>query len=204
MKKLFLPYTTVRNNSIKLAHKIYKDGFLPDIIYVSLRGGVYVGNVISEYFKIVQKNEKPVLYAAVTSHSYKNVMTNSKKIKIDGWTIPPEKLKKGDKILFVDEIFDSGRSINHLCNIILAAGINRSDLKVAVHDYKYFVNYSNNLPIHPDYFCVKHTIEDKEKDDVWIHYMSHELQGLTQEELEEYYYSGDPGLKDIFTALENL
>ncbi|MCL2481619.1 MAG: phosphoribosyltransferase, partial [Spirochaetaceae bacterium] len=70
MKKIFLPYTVVRNNSIKLAHKIYKDGFIPDIIYVSLRGGAYVGNIISEYFKIVLKNKNPVLYAAVCSNSY--------------------------------------------------------------------------------------------------------------------------------------
>ena len=86
MKKIFLPYTVVRNNSIKLAHKIYGDGFIPDIIYVSLRGGAYVGNVISEYFKIVLKNKKPVLYAAVSSHSYKGIMDNSNSIKIDGWT----------------------------------------------------------------------------------------------------------------------
>ena len=39
MRKDFLPYDTVRNNSLKLAHKICKDGFVPDVIYVSLRGG---------------------------------------------------------------------------------------------------------------------------------------------------------------------
>ena len=51
MSKIFLQYDTVRNNAIKLAHRILKDGFVPDVIYVSLRGGAYIGNVISEYFK---------------------------------------------------------------------------------------------------------------------------------------------------------
>ena len=60
MSKIFLPYTTVRNNAIKLAHRIYLDGFLPDVIYVPLRGGAYLGNIISEYFKIIQKDIRPV------------------------------------------------------------------------------------------------------------------------------------------------
>ena len=42
------------------------------------------------------------------------------------------------------------------------------------------------LPVHPDYYCRKHVIAD-ESEDVWIHYMSHELVGLTEEELDRYY-----------------
>ena len=200
MKKLFLPYNVLRNNSIKLAHKIYNDGFIPDIIYVSLRGGASIGNIISEYFKIVLKNKKSVLYAAVCSHSYNEIMTKSKSIIIDGWTFPPESLKPGNKILFIDEIFDSGKSINFLCNIILKAGIKREDLKVVVHDFKFFSDNPNNLTIFPDYYCVKHIIENKEND-IWIHYLSHELQGLTADELKQYYFSEDPELKEIFDYL---
>ena len=36
--KEFLQFDTVRNNALKLAHQIYTDGFIPDVIYVSLRG----------------------------------------------------------------------------------------------------------------------------------------------------------------------
>ncbi|MFW5729662.1 MAG: phosphoribosyltransferase, partial [Spirochaetota bacterium] len=43
MAKEFLTYDTVRNNAIKLAHRIHSDGFVPDVIYVSLRGGEYLG-----------------------------------------------------------------------------------------------------------------------------------------------------------------
>ncbi len=51
MKKRFLSFDEVRNNGIKLAYKIYKDTGIPDIIYVLLRGGALLGNIISEYFK---------------------------------------------------------------------------------------------------------------------------------------------------------
>ncbi len=38
MKK-YISYEEIRINGFKLAYKIYKDGFIPDIMYVSLRGG---------------------------------------------------------------------------------------------------------------------------------------------------------------------
>ena len=200
MSKIFLPYTTVRNNAIKLAHRIYRDGFIPDIIYVPLRGGAYLGNIISEYFKIIQKDIRPVFYAAVVARSSSDVRENSN-IVFDGWTYDPKYLRNGDKILFIDDIFDSGKTINYLVNIILSEGIKRNDIKIAVHDYKIFKFKNQDLPIHPDYYCSRHVIETPE-DDIWIHYMSHELQGLTSEELEEHYYKDDPELKEALKILE--
>ena len=200
MKKLFLPYNIVRNNAIKLACRIYKSGFIPDVIYVPLRGGAYLGNVISEYFKIIQKNVRPVFYAAVVARSY-NDINESSNVKVDGWTYDPKYLRSGDKILFIDDIFDSGKTINYLVNIILSEGIKREDIKIAVHDYKIFTYSSDVLPIHPDYYCAKHIIESKDQD-IWIHYLSHELQGLNKDELEYYYYNEDPELKDALNFLE--
>ena len=70
MIKEFLPYDVVRNDALKLAYKMYNiDGFVPDVIYCSLRGGAYMANVISEYYKIAHKNHHPVLYAAVVARS---------------------------------------------------------------------------------------------------------------------------------------
>lgn len=42
MHKEFLAYTDVRNNSLKMAHRIHKDGFIPDVIYVSQIGRAHV------------------------------------------------------------------------------------------------------------------------------------------------------------------
>jgi hypoxanthine phosphoribosyltransferase len=200
MKKEFLQFDTVRVNALKLACRIYREGFIPDIIYVSLRGGAYMGNVISEYFKIVRQGERPVHYAAVIAHSYTDV-AQSEKIMVDGWTYPTENLRVGNKVLLVDDIFDSGKTINHLAQVILDTGIPRKDLKIAVHDYKYFFDKKEQLPIQPDYWCRKHEVSVNDED-YWIHYMSHELIGLSAEELEEYYYSGDSELREVLNVLE--
>lgn len=200
MKKEFLPYDEVRNNALKLAYRIHQDGFVPDVIYVSLRGGAYLGNVISEYFKIVRKGERPVFYAAVVARSYTDIR-QQERVMVDGWTYSPEHLRTGDKILLVDDIFDSGHTVNRLVEIILEKGIPRKDLKVAVHDYKFFTYKEEQMPIHPDYWCRKHEIHNPDED-LWIHYMSHELVGLSREELEQHYYKDDPALRKILQAIK--
>ncbi|MDR0655172.1 MAG: phosphoribosyltransferase [Treponema sp.] len=199
MHKEFIPYDLVRNNALKLAHRIYKDGFVPDVIYVSLRGGAYLGNVISEYFKIVRQNGRPVYYAAVVARSYSDVL-KSDKITVEGWTYSPEYLRTGDKILLVDDIYDSGITINHLAEIIMERGIPRHDLKVAVHDYKYFYDKPEQFPVQPDYWCRKHELSVKDES-YWIHYMSHELVGLTDEELENRYYAQDRELHEALRLI---
>jgi hypoxanthine phosphoribosyltransferase len=200
MKKEFIPYDLVRDNAFKLARKIYADGFVPDVIYVSLRGGAYLGNVISEYFKVVNRRGRPVYYAAVVARSYTDIR-KSERIKVEGWTYAPEYLRHGDKVLLVDDIFDSGKTINHLAGIILNKGIPRDDLKVAVHDYKYFYDREDQLPVQPDYWCRRHDLSLHDED-CWIHYLSHELVGLAPSELEEYYYRRDGELKDVLSILE--
>jgi hypoxanthine phosphoribosyltransferase len=199
MQKEFLQFDTVRNNALKLAHRIYRDGFIPDVIYVSLRGGAYLGNVLSEYFKIVHIGQRPVYYAAVVARSYTDV-AKADRIRIDGWTYSPEHLRVGDKILLVDDIFDSGRTINYLASVILDKGIPRDDLKVAVHDYKYIVDKPEQLPVQPDYWCRRHELvmSDEAR---WIHYMSHELVGLSEEELKKNYYAHDPELREVLDVI---
>ena len=199
MKKVFLPYSTVRNNAIKLAYQIYRSGFIPDVIYTSLRGGAYLGNVISEYFKFIRLDDRPVYYAAVVARSYTDVKVQSR-IKVEGWTYNPEHLRQGDRVLLVDDIFDTGRTINHLVEIVLEKGIPRRDVRIAVHDYKIRQYLGEELPVRPDYYCRKHVVASPEED-FWIHYSSHELVGLTAEERETHYYREDPALREAMEFL---
>ncbi|AHC15233.1 Hypoxanthine-guanine phosphoribosyltransferase [Salinispira pacifica] len=199
--KEFISYRKIRDNAIKLAHRIHQDGFIPDVIYVSLRGGAYLGNVISEYFKLVRRdNERPVFYAAVVAHSYTGVQ-QQQHIRIDGWTYDPQHLRHGDKVLIVDDIFDSGRTINYLVEVIVANGVPRNDVRIAVHDYKIRNFQKEQLAIHPEYYCRKIEMNSPQEDN-WVHYLSHELVGLTPDEIEEH-YSEDPEVAEILKQLNS-
>jgi len=188
MDKHFVSFESVRDNGIKLAHRIYNDGFIPDVIYVSLRGGAYLGNIISEYFKLIsaRNNLKPVLYAAVVARSYENPQEQTVNISIDGWTYNPTYLRNGDRVLLVDDIYDTGNTINYLAHVIAHSGINPEHLKIAVHDYKVRTYLQNSEQKIPDYYCRKFVISDPARSG-WIHYLSHELVGLTDEEIDAHY-----------------
>jgi uncharacterized protein len=189
MIKEFLQPVVVRDNAVKLARAIHADGFVPDVIYVSLRGGAYLGNVLSEYFKVVRRGKRPVFYAAVVARSYTDIHRKDR-VMVDGWTYSPEYLRSGDRVLLVDDIFDSGHTVNHLVEIFLEKGIPREDIRVAVHDYKIRTFNVEKLPIQPDYWCRRHVVTSPEHD-TWIHYLSHELVGLAGTEIDANYPDSD-------------
>ena len=189
MSKVFVQCDVVRNNALKLAARIYNDGFIPDVIYVSLRGGAYVGNVISEFFKLKsgQHDLKPVLYSAVVARSYEEPGSQKIKICIDGWTYDPKYLRNGDRVLLVDDIYDTGNTINYLADVIIQNGIKSEHLKIVVHDYKvhtYMDTQATGTP--PNYYYRKITV-NKPSESEWIHYLSHELVGLTDAEIRAHY-----------------
>lgn len=199
LQKEFIDHSAVRDGALKLAYKMYKeDHFIPDVIYVSLRGGVYMANVCSEFFKMVCEKEhrRPTLYAAVVARSRKALIPGEEaKVFVDGWTYSPDYLRHGDKILLVDDIFDTGNTVNKLAQIIMDEGIPREDLKIAVYDYK-VPAYKNQkpLPIQPDYWCRKMVLNGPEEE-VWTHYLCHEYIGLTDEEIDQVY--DDPEVRAI-------
>ncbi len=197
MVKEFISGDTIRDSALKLAHKMYlEDHFIPDIIYASLRGGAYMANVFSEYYKMVRIREKgrPVFYAAVVARSY-GYLRSQTNVMVDGWTYSPEHLRTGDKILLVDDIFDTGKTVNALSEIIMHKGIPREDLKIAVYDYKVpLYKDEEPLPIQPDYYCRKHVLTSEE-DEQWIHYHCHEFLGLTSGEIDEHF--SDPEVRQI-------
>jgi hypoxanthine phosphoribosyltransferase len=204
MRKEFIPFEVVRNNAIKLAYRIHATFGLPDIIYVCLRGGAAMGNVISEYLQIMARGKK-VLYAAVVARSYRNIAESEETVEVEGWTLSPDRLRPGDRILFVDDIFDTGRTINHLVKLIMNQGLARRDIAVAVHDYKIreFAPSPAALSVVPDFFCRRHLVRRPE-DDFWINYMSHELQSLTREEIARYDDGSDAELSRALQALLRL
>jgi hypoxanthine phosphoribosyltransferase len=199
MRKVFVPFDTVRNDAIKLACRIRETFGIPDVIYVSLRGGAAMGNVISEYFQILAKG-KTVFYAAVVARSYRDVFDSDGKVNVEGWTFPPDRLNRDMKILLVDDIFDTGRTVNHLVNLIMTHGPARENVAVAVHDYKIREYEPRPLPVTPDFYCRRHVITRRE-DDFWIHYLGHELKSLTGEELTRFYGGDDRELAEALRAL---
>lgn len=172
------------NNAVKMACQIYRSGFIPDIFYVFLRGGAYVGNIISEYFKAAGLGHK-ILYAAVVIKSYPTA-GKPENIILEGCTYDPSSLEKNQKILLIDDIFDSGRTLNYFTRIIHSHGIPLENIRIAVHDYKEKLYHKNNHLIKPSYYANYYELRS-EKEDFWISYLSHEFADLPPHLIKKYF-----------------
>lgn len=198
MNKIFVSPERMRNNSFRLGAQIYASGFYPDVIYIVLRGGADIGNPISEFFKWVRAAHpglRRILFAAVTARSYTGI-GKCEEVRVEGWTYHPDHLRGDDKILFLDDVYDRGLTISHLVGIVMGRGIPRKDIKVAVHNYKRRTYLDPPPPVVPDFWCEQHVLK-KPKDDPWIHYLSHELEGMSEDEMREHLFLNDPDLADF-------
>lgn len=167
-------------DSFKLAHKVYEDGFRPDFIIGIWRGGAPIGIAVQEFFDF---KEVETDHIAVRTSSYYGIGKQSKEIKVHGLHYLIENANAGDSLLIVDDVFDTGRSIEALIKQIknLSRLNTPADIRIACPWYK---PTNSKVDIVPDYFV--------QESDEWLVF-PHELSGLTPEELQ----SGKTDLAEI-------
>jgi len=168
--KKFITSQELLIDSFRLANKVLEDGFRPDFIIGIWRGGAPIGIAVQEYFDF-----KGIVtdHIAVRTSSYYGIGQQSKEIKVHGLHYLIENANAGDKLLIVDDVFDSGRSIDALiAQIKKLSRLNTpTDMRIACPWYK-----PNNTLVSmvPDYYV--------QTSDEWLVF-PHELTGLTPDEL---------------------
>ena len=178
--KKFITSQELLIDSFRLANKVLEDGFRPDFIIGIWRGGAPIGIAVQEYFDF-----KGIVtdHIAVRTSSYYGIGQQSKEIKVHGLHYLIENANAGDKLLIVDDVFDSGRSIDALiAQIKKLSRLNTpTDMRIACPWYK-----PNNTLVSmvPDYYV--------QTSDEWLVF-PHELSGLTPDEL----MNGKAELKEI-------
>ena len=144
------------------------------------RGGAPIGIAVQEYFDY--KNVKTD-HIAVRTSSYYGINKQSKEVRVHGLHYIIENANADDGLLIVDDVFDSGRSIDALMKeLSKQSRLNLpKDIRIACPWYK-----PNNKAVSmtPDYYV--------NATDDWIVF-PHELKGLSKEEI----VAGNPDLADI-------
>jgi hypoxanthine phosphoribosyltransferase len=170
--KKFITSQELLEDSFRLAHKVFQDGFRPDFIIGIWRGGAPIGIAVQEFFDFKKVETDHI---AVRTSSYYGIGQQSKEIKVHGLHYLIENANASDSLLIVDDVFDSGRSIDALIKQIrsLSRPNTPKDIRIACPWYK---PTNNQVDIVPDYY-----INESEE---WLVF-PHELSGLTKEELLE-------------------
>ncbi len=185
MNKKFITAQELLEDSFRLAAKVYEDGFRPQFIIGIWRGGAPVGIAVQEYFDF---KEVETDHIAVRTSSYYGINKQSKEIKVHGLHYIIENANASDGLLIVDDVFDSGRSIDALIKQMKKLSRNNmpTDVRIACPWYK---PQNNMVDIVPDYYV--------HESDEWLVF-PHELSGLTQEEIIE----GKSDLANILALLK--
>ncbi|AEP29797.1 phosphoribosyltransferase [Brumicola nitratireducens] len=172
MSKNYISSQSLLEDSFRLASKVFKDGFRPDFIIGIWRGGAPIGIAVQEFFEY--KNT-PTDHIAVRTSSYYGINKQSKEIKVHGLHYLIENANAGDSLLIVDDVFDSGRSVEALIKQIeVLMRLNTpKEIRIATPWYK---PANNKTDIVPDYFV--------NESDEWLVF-PHELAGLSKEEIIE-------------------
>jgi len=182
IKKHFISADQLLVDSFKLAEKVYQSGFRPDFIIGVWRGGAPIGIAIQEYFDYLDVETDHI---AIRTSSYFGIEQANKEVKVHGIDYIVDNINTDNKVLLVDDVFDSGRSIQAILERLKKKMRKNmpSDIKVACPWYKPKKNLTDLIP---DYFL-------NETDD-WIVF-PHELKGLTLEEI----ITGKPDIAKTIT-----
>jgi len=154
-----------------LGANILESGFLPDLIIGVWRGGTPIAIAIHE---LLMHQGVEADHISIRSQLYKGIGQRGAKVQVDGLEYVAAQLDRIQRILIVDDVFDSGLSMAQILSDIDAlAGEKPLECRVAVPWYKPKNNVTTDKP---DYFL--HTT------DAWLVF-PHELCGLNQAELLE-------------------
>lgn len=169
-QKNFITSQELLVDSFRLASMVLEDGFHPDFIVGIWRGGAPIGIAVQEYFDFKKVKTDHI---AVRTSSYYGINQQSKEIRVHGLHYLIENANAQDKLLIVDDVFDSGRSIDALLKQInkLSRLNTPQDIRIACPWYK---PKNNQVDMVPDYY-----VNESEE---WLVF-PHELSGLTPDEL---------------------
>jgi hypoxanthine phosphoribosyltransferase len=180
--KVFITAQQLLEDSFRLAHLIYEDGFHPQFIIGIWRGGTPVGIAVQEYFEFRRLETDHI---SVRTSSYYGINKQAKKIRVHGLHYLIENANADDRLLIVDDVFDSGRSVDALIKAIRKQSrLNTpAEIRVACPWYK---PSKNSVKFEPDYYLH----ESAE----WLVF-PHELEGLESAEIAE-------GKKDLVNIID--
>lgn len=185
MDKTYITAQQLLEDSFRLANQVYLDNFKPEFIIGIWRGGAPVGIAVQEYFEYKGIETDHI---SVRTSSYYGIEQQSKTIRVHGLHYLIENANASDKLLIVDDVFDSGRSVDALIKQIRKQSrLNTpGDIRVACPWYK---PAKNSVDFEPDYFI--HQSEE------WLVF-PHELAGLEPSEIAE----GKSDLADILDLFD--
>ena len=171
MDKTVLSARDLLEDSFRLGVKILESGFEPTMIVAIWRGGTPVGMAVQEVLAYCGIESDHI---AIRTSSYLGVDERGA-VAVHGLNYLIKKIRHDDRVLIVDDVFDTGNTIKAVVDEIRerARGNTPEEIRVAV---PWFKPTRNETDMEPDFY-LRETAE-------WLVF-PHELDSLTPQELEQ-------------------
>ncbi len=168
--KHYISAQDLLEDSCRLAAQIVESGYRPDFVVGIWRGGAPVAIVVQEMLEYFGVRSDHI---SVRTSFYTGISETADKVRVCGLDYLVENLKPENALLIVDDVYDSGRSIQALLEeLVVRTRQNMpQQVRIAVPWYK---SANNQTGREPDYYV--HTTGQ------WLVF-PHEILGLSKEEL---------------------
>jgi len=171
--KVYLTADRLLEDSFALANQVLDSGFVPTHIVGIWRGGAPVGIAVQELlaYRGVETD-----HIAVRTASYTGIDQQAKEVRVYALGYLIDVLDPEDRLLVIDDVFDTGRSVEAFLRELQARCRHNmpNTVKIATAYYK---PSRNQTELKPDYFV--HQTEE------WLVF-PHEICGLSEEEIRAH------------------
>jgi hypoxanthine phosphoribosyltransferase len=173
MDKLFISADSLLRDSMELARRVVSSGFRPTFLVAMWRGGAPIGIAVQE---VLEYHSIHADHIAIRTSSYTGINNQNKTVRVHAVDYLVSRISADDEVLLVDDVFDSGRSIEAVVRALKQRCRRNWPEKFRVATV-YYKSSRNRSALVPDYYVL-----DTDK---WLVF-PHELVGLTREEILEH------------------
>jgi hypoxanthine phosphoribosyltransferase len=170
MEKDFISANSLLADSMELARLIFRSGFRPTYLVAMWRGGAPIGIAVQE---VLEYHGIHCDHIAIRTSSYLGIDDQAKTVRVHAIDYLVSRLSAEDELLLVDDVFDSGRSLDAVMEVLQRRCRRNLPAKIRIATV-YYKPTRNRSTLVPDYY-VRAT-------DNWLVF-PHEIQGLTREEI---------------------
>ncbi|MBX5461437.1 MAG: hypoxanthine phosphoribosyltransferase [Steroidobacteraceae bacterium] len=170
MDKVFISAESLLRDSMQLGIEITRSGFRPSFLVAIWRGGAPIGITVQE---VLEYHGVHCDHIAIRTSSYAGIDQQEKTVRVHATDYLVSRLNAEDRLLLIDDVFDSGRSIEAVITE-LQRRCRRNfpeQVRIATVYYKPQRNRTSLTP----HFYVRATEQ-------WLVF-PHEVRGLTREEI---------------------
>src|SRR5437870_9185525 len=108
LEKVFVSSESLLRDSIELAMQIVRSGFRPTFLVAIWRGGSPIGITVQE---VLEYHGIHTDHIAIRTSFYSGIDQQSKVVRVHAVDYLVSRLSFEDELLIIDDVFDSGRSL---------------------------------------------------------------------------------------------